>query len=319
MVHIMPSIYDYIKQQTGPTLAPLSGKSLTLPDEERFYIGKEGPRYAAGAIDGIMTHHMARFDRDEELIDTIVGLLLDLSEQLNMDTINKLEEKLESIQMMVAYIDPIIEQLAEKETAYYPNLHQVARQLTFFAKKRNSVKLGISLLRFSDYPEDMEPVFILGLHDEFTIYSMLTFLNYYEDPTPQMYEMAKRVNGWGRIHLVEKLAENNDLPANICDWMLREGFRNTVMNEYLALPVATSAKLDAILSRDSVDEELMQSAAELLLALFEEGPVAGISAYGKREKTFAAFRKHADGYQGNTKIQEAVKKIDEYTNSTALD
>jgi len=69
--------------------------------------------------------------------------------------------------------------------------------------------------------------------------------------------MAKHVTGWGRVHLVERLAKTED--AEIKEWLLREGFRNSVMYEYLAYIAATTGGLnDALhqLIQDPLDREV---------------------------------------------------------------
>lgn len=85
------------------------------------------------------------------------------------------------------------------------------------------------------------------------------------------------MNGWGRIHSVERLAKT-DNPA-IKDWMLREGFKNAVMYEYSAYTCAVAGNLRHALERDRIDDDLLISTAELLAALITGGPVQGITGY----------------------------------------
>jgi len=56
-----------------------------------------------------------------------------------------------------------------------------------------------------------------------------------------LWELAKTVEGWGRIHLVERLAHAED--HEIRAWLLREGFRNAVMGEYVACICARAGRL----------------------------------------------------------------------------
>ena len=65
---------------------------------------------------------------------------------------------------------------------------------------------------------------------------------------PAIWKLAKAVHGWGRIHAVNYLADLTITPE-IKDWMLREGFRNRVLNEYLAYSCATAGELKQALCR----------------------------------------------------------------------
>jgi hypothetical protein len=96
-------------------------------------------------------------------------------------------------------------------------------------------------------------------------------------PGQSLWTLAKNVDGWGRIHVVERLAQTEN--PHIKDWLLREGFRNSVMYEYLAYTCATAGGLVAALSQGTVDRELLTSTGELLDALIAEGP-----AYGSSQK-----------------------------------
>ena len=85
------------------------------------------------------------------------------------------------------------------------------------------------------------------------------------------------MSGWGRIHVVERLARTEN--SEIKDWLLREGYRNSVMYEYLAYTCATAGGLLSALSEDSVDQELLTSAGEILSALIAGGPAECIDDY----------------------------------------
>jgi hypothetical protein len=68
----------------------------------------------------------------------------------------------------------------------------------------------------------------LGAHNEFTLYAVVAFGNGTEDGgESEIWALATVVDGWGRIHCVERLRHTSD-PA-IRRWILRTGFRNSVM------------------------------------------------------------------------------------------
>lgn len=123
----------------------------------------------------------------------------------------------------------------------------------------------------------MEIYQTLGRHDEFTLYCALALGNSEQEPDDALWELARNVSGWGRIHVVERLAQTTH-PA-IKAWLLREGFRNDVMYEYLAGTCARAGGLLAALSEDQVDQELLTATGEILQALIAGGPAEGIDDY----------------------------------------
>jgi hypothetical protein len=52
-----PSIYDHIRSHTNPEQPGLTEGGETLPDEARVNEGSQ-IRWAAGAMDGVMGHHI---------------------------------------------------------------------------------------------------------------------------------------------------------------------------------------------------------------------------------------------------------------------
>jgi hypothetical protein len=101
--------------------------------------------------------------------------------------------------------------------------------------------------------------------------------NLSNDPEPSLWRLARNVNGWGRIHVVERLAQTEN--PEIKNWLLREGYRNSVMYEYLAYTCAVAGGLLSALSEDTVDRELLTSTGEILAALIAGGPAENIDDY----------------------------------------
>jgi hypothetical protein len=102
-------------------------------------------------------------------------------------------------------------------------------------------------------------------------------MNTQPDRQRAAYELAQRVKGWGRIHAVERLKGCDD--PEIKAWLLREGFRNGVMNEYLAHLAATTGDLYPALLEPDVDEALLDGAGGILAALALGGPAQDMTDY----------------------------------------
>jgi hypothetical protein len=102
--------------------------------------------------------------------------------------------------------------------------------------------------------------------------------------------LARNVNGWGRIHVVERLAQTQN-PA-IKDWLLREGFRNSVLYSYLAGTCARAGDLRAALSKHQVDRELLTAAGEIIRTLIFGGPAGGIDDYEDARTVIESYLGH---------------------------
>jgi hypothetical protein len=120
-------------------------------------------------------------------------------------------------------------------------------------------------------------VLLLGGHEEFTLFAATAVMRSAADPDPVLFDLAHRVHGWGRIHLVERLIESPR--SEIEDWLLRGGYRNTVMDEYVAYLVAERCGLKEALHDPVVDEELLDAAGGLIVALLHGGPAQDIEGY----------------------------------------
>jgi hypothetical protein len=96
-------------------------------------------------------------------------------------------------------------------------------------------------------------------------------------PDTELWDLARAVDGWGRIQCVERLRHTED-PA-IRAWILRDGFRNSIMHEYLAYIAATTGGLLEALRGDDVDRELLTAAGEILTALVAGGPAESLDDY----------------------------------------
>ncbi|AYY13772.1 hypothetical protein EF847_14795 [Actinobacteria bacterium YIM 96077] len=176
----------------------------------------------------------------------------------------------------LSVLDPLLERVASSRLPP-ARVYELGRRLAFESAHREPVKVGVGLLGLFDLEDLTEQLMTLGRHEEFTLYVAVAFGNGLHDSEPAQWRLAQQVEGWGRIHLVERLA-NTDRPE-IKDWILREGFRNSIMNEYLAHTAATTGDLAAALGGDDVDDELLAAAGDILSALIEGGPAENIDDY----------------------------------------
>lgn len=81
--------------------------------------------------------------------------------------------------------------------------------------------------------EHLDVFATFGLHDEFALYADVALLRVAGDPGGAVWSVAKAVTGWERIAAIERL--DGTARPEIKRWLVRQGYRNRVMNEYAAL------------------------------------------------------------------------------------
>ncbi|MGG4218157.1 limonene hydroxylase [Paenibacillus jamilae] len=280
------SIYETIKQGLD------SQGRLTddhLPDDEEYWAGHT-MRWVAGGLDGAFGHHGAGGDEETDKIKDLAQLLSRQCRKPGMKTrretyIRLMEENALSL------IDPLLDAVREHQAIQPDRLYGEARWLAEHGAHRNVVKFGIALLGLLETDQHHELILMLAKHDEFTLYAAVAIRNISEQANEQLYKLASQVHGWGRIHVVERLE-----PARqeIRDWLLREGFRNNVMYEYLAYECAHKGELHTAIAVPHIDRELFDGAGDILSALLAAGgPAESIDDYEHAAMVIGNYLRHA--------------------------
>jgi len=292
------AIWDHLNAHIEPDELGLTEGGLDLPDEEP--ISEEGGlRWAAGAEDGVFGHHMEAAAVDQLVHDEVQAFktVLRWPSRARLST---LYELLASNRALTA-IDPLLERIVEEARdgrLQEKRLRELAIWLARRAPDRDPVKVAIASLGLFHDPELRDLFLTFGRHDEFTLFSAVALANLETNSERSLWELARHVDGWGRIHIVERLAGTND--PQIRQWLLREGYRNSVMLEYTALIAATTGGLLDALRAPEPDEELLVGAGEILSALVagQGGPAEGIEDYQDGAEAVGTYLEHLEAGRG---------------------
>ena len=184
------------------------------------------------------SHHTAH--QELEQAEEMASLLCDLSGTGSRRSKDKLYQVLLQ-DTFIDCIDPALERAIDMGLSPEPYLHGFAKLLATGSPDRGPVKFGIAILGLIRDPSDLQVIRTLGRHEEFTLYSAVALANAAPDPESELFELAKVVDGWGKIHLVERLAQTED-PA-IRHWLIRHGYKNSIMYQYLAYTCAIGGGL----------------------------------------------------------------------------
>ncbi|MFI2474621.1 hypothetical protein [Nocardia xishanensis] len=226
-------------------------------------------------LDGVQTHH-SKAPADPDAATAAVAAITDIVAAPSNSALAALHDQLAECSAL-ALADSLVRALRAADLPR-DEVRSIARRLTEYGTRRNAVALGIVMLGVTGDERDRELLLTLGTLGDLTLYVAVALGNSQPGRHRAVYELARRVDGWGRIHAVERLARTSD--PEIKAWLLRTGFRNGVMNEYLAHLAATTGDLRDALLASAVDDELLDGAAGILAALAAYGgPAADIRHY----------------------------------------
>ncbi len=130
------------------------------------------------------------------------------------------------------------------------------------AADREAVKIGIALLCRSHCTAYREVFITLGRHEEFTHFCTEAFRQTEEQPDRFLWEMAKYLIHWGRVSLIEALADTTD--PDIQRWMLTEGYENAVHEDESILICAQAGRLVEALRDPEPAADVLEGAGCIL-------------------------------------------------------
>lgn len=270
-----PSIYAHISAHIDPDKPGLLEGGYRLPDEAEPDPNKV--LFAPGAFDGVMGHHCSAKLEDQ----MVVELYAVLKNALGNATGRNVQALYSSIKNndTLGVIDALIEHIQSTAELDAARLRELTIWFATKGADREPVKFAMALLGLLRGWDDLEVFLTLGRHDEFTLYSAVAISSneaYGERP---LCQLAKSTEGWGRISTVERLASTTD--PEVKDWLIRDGYKNDVMYEYLACVCARAGDLHLALGVDDIDDDLFQSACEIIDTLVsgEGGPAEGLPDY----------------------------------------
>jgi hypothetical protein len=199
-------------------------------------------------------------------------------------------------ELLISSVDELQRLVRAKLLSRYKSrILEAGRYLAIRSDDQANVKFGILLIELSGEESDRRTLELLATHDEFTLYAAVALTHLVSDPEQTLWNVAKQVHGWGRVQVVERLTgtQNRDIQA----WMLRDGFRNNVMDEYLAGICAKTGKLHEALKPAHVDGALLDGAADILKALVLGGPADSIDDYLHAPEAVRRYLEHAGQVQ----------------------
>ena len=293
------SIYELIK-----TSIQSNGE---LPED--FKLPQKDPNgvpWADGAMDGVFIYHTVR---NEENIDALKNIVFQISEgkfeeaQTNLDKLDF--SMISRTNSLLSWI------IQEQKQINLNNLYEFASSQLVTTKNIEVIKFCLSVLAIMNVETDeetIEKVKILALSDEFTLYCLNIFVKL-ENSNEEIFKIAKKVKGWGRVHSIGYLEATND---EIKEWILEEGCHNYVLPAYTAYTCAKKINLIEILNQDKISNKKFNDISYLMNALLDESAITGISALENRELLIERYLEKAKYLSSTEDDYSAVMTLKEY-------
>jgi hypothetical protein len=285
----------------------LSETAHDLPDEKK---DENKIKFAAGLMDA-----MSGTDSSDESKKSIIELskhLKSISTKGNKRSEQEFYRLITEKEGVIDIIDDFLKTIAEKSLPIQPYLFNYAMDLATRTDKRNAVKFGIAILGLCQVKSVLNNIKVLGLHDEFTVYSAIAIANISDNTENDLWELAQKVDGWGKIQLVNRLAKPG-LKETIKDWLIFDGYRNNIMYEYLAYTCATNGELHKKLESDQIEHKLFKSASDIIQALIvEHSPAEDIKSYPYASQAIRDFLKHAKTHASDVLDFNTLHKLKDF-------
>ena len=300
------SIYELIKTsiQTNGELP----EDFKLPPKD-----PNGIPWADGAMDGVYIYHTVRKEEDIEALKSIVFQISEGKFEEAQTNLDKLDFSM--VSRRSSLLNWIVQ---EEEKINLNNLYKFATLQLTTSKNIELIKFCLSVLTLMNIETDkdtIEKVKTLALSDEFTLYCLdilvycLDILVQLEDLNEEIFEIAKKVKGWGRIYIIEYLQATNN---EIKEWILEEGCHNDVLPAYTAYTCAEKINLIEILNQDKISNKKFNDISYLMNALLDETAITGISALEDRELLIERYLEKAKTLSSTEEDYEVVRLIKEY-------
>ena len=295
-------IYEYIKSNT---------KDGRLPDGFEMPWLKD--MWAPGAHDGVALNHMIPIELtpDPERDQKILEALKLMASENNGDHVNEvfaIVEELDKKDSIVRLFDPIIRIIGKHQKEI--DLQTLLQFGDFLICKGTSllaVKLGLNVIAPFNAPFVGDVAMEFGVYDEFTYYSARILSNACRpNGNAKLFELAKNVKGWGRIHAVDWLKPETQ---EMRDWLLFEGANNTIIPQYSANICLQKAEAEKRLDGSLTANEYI-AIGKLIRESLVQGPCRGVT---DGEQLLSKYILKAQEFPTDPElIRMVLEAVDEY-------
>ena len=265
--------------------------------------------FTDGAQDGITYFHT----QPGKLNDEEADLLIDAMNAVvggHIDTADELFLKLTKTRRTIEFAGYLSDLVEENASMINPiHAYSYGKHLVALAKDKELVKIGLALHHKA--PEDRlkgfrQIITDLAYCNEFTWFC-LPIIQKWDDGNDLIFEIAKHIYGWGRVHACVFLEPET---WEIRQWFLREGVDNGVMPPYTALEAWNKSDAASLLDCRLTQKDFT-FISRIMAALLDEGPCRGISLVEDPEIAIRKFLNQAQSFNLSPDDYKVIKAIKE--------
>ena len=295
------SLYEIISSAVVNGELP---QNFSLPKDSEDTASK----WVDGAFDGISLYHFPKEalteDKKERIIEAINFISVSYSDAT--DVFTELVKNTRALSM-VDFIQEYI--LSHRDTLFPSFFRLYAWNLVQNSDNTELVKIGLSLFEFFELTEDEKNIVrTLALSDEFTFFAIFS-MRLWENSNNEIFEIAKKVYGWGRIHAVNYLKP--DTPE-IQEWFLNDAVHNNITSSYSALECWKKSNAEALL-KSNLSREKFSAIRDIIEGLVEM-PEEGLSLLDNSEEIIFTFLEKAREQNLSDEDIVVVQAIHDYYN-----
>ena len=282
----------------------------TLPEGFSLPSKEGGLNFADGAQDGIWIYHMPHEDPTPEQMTIMADAVWAVSIG-DHDKADELFLKLSSQIQPLAYIDKLQDLIMDnRQTLSIDAVVRYMMRCLTQSSEKDLVKTGLALAELIEFTKDDDLASIirtLALSDEFTVFCIYK-MKHWVGGNQELFALAKRVHGWGRIHCVAFLEPETDA---IREWLLTEGVHNDVLSAYSALDCWEKSGAAKRLEGRLTQREF-EGIRDIIEGLLDEGPCEGISGVGGIDNSVRTFLARAKEFRLGPKDYGVINGLKEY-------
>ena len=268
-----------------------------------------GLHFADGAQDGIAYFHTQPVKLNDEEADLLVNALNAMLGG-HVDTADELFLKLTKTRRALEFGWGLSDIVEENASSINPiHAYSYGMHLVTMAKDKELVKIGLALHHKAteDKLKGFKQIITdLAYCNEFTWFC-LPIIQKWDGGNDLIFEIAKHVYGWGRVHACMFLEPET---WEIKQWFLKEGVDNGVMPPYTALEAWNKSDAASLLDC-RLTQEGFTCISRIMAALLDESPCRGISLVENPESTIRKFLNQARHFKLRSDDYEVIKTIEE--------
>lgn len=195
------SILVYLKRNIKED-GSLNQSAEKLPDEKKV---DAEIKFMPGLLDATFGADVS--DKSNTRIKQLVRLINKIAKNGDSQSKSDFYREITENDNVIEIIDEFLNKLIQNSLPVEPYLFDYANKLATKTNNRNAVKFGIAILGLCENKKPINDIKILGLHDEFSVFSTVALSNLSDNLVNDLWELAKRVQGWGKIQIVDRLSE----------------------------------------------------------------------------------------------------------------